>query len=160
MNELAIVGQVTDQRMLAHEVELLLLVGVTLEQSPQGAQVIAARGGGYFTGPFDGRARMAPGQAEQALQHAHPFNAAYGNDRLGPARAVRAQTAYLAQSQAAPRSTLLIFSAAICCPWVLKRPGSCLTCRAICSKRWLKIRTTRASQRAHTLRVTYSGGTE
>src|SRR5438132_6419521 len=97
MNELAIVGQITDQRMLAHEVELLLLVGVTLEQSPQGAQVIAARGGGYFTGPFDGRARMAPGQAEQALQHAHPFNAAYGNDRLGPARAVRAQTAYLAQ---------------------------------------------------------------
>ena len=46
MNELAIVGQITDQRMLAHEVELLLLVGVTLEQSPQGAQVIAARGGG------------------------------------------------------------------------------------------------------------------
>src|SRR5438132_10101370 len=97
MNELAIVGQVTDQRMLAHEVELLLLVGVTLEQSPQGAQVIAARGGGQFTGPLDGRARMAAGQAEQALQYAHSFNAAHGNDRLGPARAVRAQPAYLAQ---------------------------------------------------------------
>ena len=78
--------------MLAHEVELFLLVGVTLDQRPDGAQVISTRGGGHFTGPFNQGARVAARQAEQTLQHAHAFDAAHRDDRFGPARAVRTQT--------------------------------------------------------------------
>jgi hypothetical protein len=63
-------------------------------------------------------------------------------------------------NQPAPRSMPLIFSGARCSPKVLNRPGSFRTCTAICSKRLLNTRTSRASQRAHTVRPRYSGGTE
>src|SRR5229473_2305301 len=97
MNELAILGQVTDERMLGHEVELLLLVAVASQQGAYGAQVIGTRSGRQLTGALQRSARVALGQAEQALQHTHAFDAAHRNDRFAPARAVRTQTSCLPQ---------------------------------------------------------------
>ena len=72
----------------------------------------------------------------------------------GPSRVVT-----LSRSQAAPRSTVLIFSVAMNWDGVLNRPGSCLVCTAIDCIRSLKIRTKRPSHRTQTCRARYSGGT-
>ena len=88
--------------------------------------------------------RVPLGQAQQPLQDAHALDATAWHHGLGPAACMcgpRPRTC--ARSQAAPRSTPLIFSAAMCCACVLNRPGSCLTCTAICSMRSLKMRTSR-----------------
>ena len=72
----------------------------------------------------------------------------------GPSR-----LATLPRSHAVPRSTPVIFSAAMYSGGVLNRPGSCLVCTAICCIRSLKTRTRRPSQRTQTSRARYSGGT-
>ena len=80
--------------------------------------------------------------------------AAVAGTRPGPSRRARARC------QAAPRSTPLIFSEAMCTGSVLNRPGSCRTGAATGSIRSLNTRTIRASQRTQTPRARYSGGTE
>ena len=73
---------------------------------------------------------------------------------LGPIRLARPS------SHSAPRSTEEIFREWMWSRCVLNCPASCWAWTAICSIRFVKTCTSRPSQRTHTCRPTYSGGTE
>ena len=151
MDELAVLTQRTDHGMLAQKWQHLLLRRLTLDERSDGPEVKGSVREGDLAGLLDRRGGMAAGKAQEALEHSHSLDAAGLDHGLGPGGALRAQAiATLLKSHAAPRSTPLIFSAAMYSGGVLKRPGSCLTCTAICSIRSLKIRTRRPSQRTQT----------
>ena len=69
--------------MLVDEVELLLLIGLPLEQLPKDSQAEAPMGERRQAGFFQGVAGVAVGEADQALQHANPFNPAVFEHRFG-----------------------------------------------------------------------------
>ena len=71
---------------------------------------------GEFAGLLDGSREVAAGKAQETLEHSDALDAAGLDHGLGPSGAVRAESIRdLPKSQAAPRSTPLIFSAAMYC---------------------------------------------
>src|SRR5271166_629526 len=97
VDELAVLAQVANDGMLLQEGKRPLRRGLALEQRAQGPQPIRAVGKGDGAGFFQGFARVPAGQVQQALEHAHAFDAARLDHRLGPTRRLRADTPRLAQ---------------------------------------------------------------
>src|SRR5437762_2234455 len=78
MDQLVIITQRTDQRMLAHEVELPLLhllAFLPLEQLAKRPQSIGPMRDGNGADAINRGAGMTLGQAQQPLQDAHSFDA-------------------------------------------------------------------------------------
>ncbi|HUT90284.1 MAG TPA: hypothetical protein VMY37_12360 [Thermoguttaceae bacterium] len=68
--------------MLVDEVELLLLVGLPLEQLPKDSQAEGPMGERRQAGFFQGVTGVAVGEAHQPLQNADPFNPAVFEHRF------------------------------------------------------------------------------
>jgi len=97
MDELGIFRQRADQRMLVHQGALLLGRSLAVDQGTHRPQPMAARAGRNAAGAFDGRHRMAPGQAQQPLQDTDPFDAPDGDHRFRPTGTLWTEAADLAE---------------------------------------------------------------
>ena len=90
--------------MLVDKVELLLPIGLPLEQLAEDSQAEGPMGERRFAGFFQGVAGVTIREAHEALQHANPVNPAVFEHCFGPARGLRADPAHLTQP---PRGSML-----------------------------------------------------
>ena len=161
VDELAVLTQGTNHGMIAQEWQHFLLGCLALDERSDGPEVKGPVTEGDLAGLLD-RPRWNGGRQGSRGPGALATPSTPRASIIASAQAVLcgpSRIATLPKSHAAPRSTPLIFSAAMYSGGVLKRPGSCLACTAICCIRSLKIRTMRPSHRTQTSRARYSGGT-
>jgi hypothetical protein len=78
--------------MRLHELEGLLHGRLSLQERADRAQAVGSVRSGDFTGFIELQCGVLFGQAQEPLQHAHAFDTACGDDRLGPAGGVSADT--------------------------------------------------------------------
>src|SRR5262245_65822070 len=98
MNELVVLDQAANDRVLVHEVEDLLLGRrVSLENLPDGPQPVRSVRESHRAGMIHIFPGMAVGELAQSLQNAYAFNAAGLEHRLGPAHRPGADAAQLAE---------------------------------------------------------------
>src|SRR6266567_7296217 len=97
MNQLVVIRQRTDQRMLLDEWQGLLFGRAPRDQDTSGLGPILAARQGDAAGVVDAGPGMPAGQRQQPLQHTHPLDAAVLDHPLGPSRSLAAEQANTAQ---------------------------------------------------------------
>ena len=159
-DDAAVIVHRPDDRMLGEERQRLLFLGLAIQQAADRAKAEGAVRKGDFAGVFQGFGVVLSRQAQQPLQHARSFDASGVEHRFRPLLRLRADPGDLVQKVggAALDAVDLLGRKML----GLRAEAALLVShvQATCSKRWLKIRTSRASQRTQTVRPRYSGGME